>query len=85
MRTLLLSVVLAGLCGVAGSAAADTKPNIMFIMGDDIGWMQVGAYHQGIGLGETPNIDRLANEGGKFTTYYALEVSSCTRCAGRDG
>src|SRR5690348_6728389 len=52
------------------------KPNILFIMGDDIGWMQVGAYHRGIGLGETPNIDRLAREGGMFTTYYAMQ--SCT-------
>ncbi len=52
------------------------KPNILFIMGDDIGWMQVGAYHRGIGLGETPNIDRLAHEGGMFTTYYAMQ--SCT-------
>jgi arylsulfatase A-like enzyme len=56
--------------------AADRKPNILFIMGDDIGWMQVGAYHRGIGLGETPNIDRLANEGGLFSTYYAMQ--SCT-------
>ena len=52
------------------------KPNILFIMGDDIGWMQVGVYHRGIGLGETPNIDRLAHEGGMFTTYYAMQ--SCT-------
>jgi arylsulfatase A-like enzyme len=52
------------------------KPNILFIMGDDIGWMQVGVYHHGIGLGETPNIDRLAHEGGMFTTYYAMQ--SCT-------
>jgi arylsulfatase A-like enzyme len=52
------------------------RPNILFIMGDDIGWMQVGAYHRGIGLGETPNIDRLAREGGMFTTYYGMQ--SCT-------
>ena len=52
------------------------KPNILFIMGDDIGWMQVGVYHRGIGIGETPNIDRLAHEGGMFTTYYAMQ--SCT-------
>src|SRR5262245_10858219 len=45
-------------------------------MGDDIGWMQVGAYHRGLGLGETFNIDRLAHEGGMFTTYYAMQ--SCT-------
>ena len=41
--------------------------------------MQVGAYQQGMGLGETPNIDRLANEGAKFIHYYAEQ--SCT--AGR--
>src|SRR5262245_10164904 len=52
------------------------RPNILFIMGDDIGWMQVGAYHRGIGIGETPNIDRIAHEGGLFTTYYAMQ--SCT-------
>jgi arylsulfatase len=45
-------------------------------MGDDIAWMQVGVYHHGIGVGETPNIDRLAHEGGMFTTYYAMQ--SCT-------
>ena len=56
--------------------AQEKKPNILFIMGDDIGWMQVGVYHRGIGLGETPNIDRLAKEGGMFTTYYAMQ--SCT-------
>jgi arylsulfatase A-like enzyme len=57
------------------------RPNILFIMGDDIGWMQPGCYHRGLMVGETPNIDRIANEGGLFTTYYA--ESSCTagRCA----
>src|SRR5262245_34855349 len=34
------------------------KPNIMFIMGDDIGWMQPSIYHRGLMVGETPNIDR---------------------------
>ena len=58
------------------AAAQAAKPNILFIMGDDIGWMQVGAYHRGIGLGETPNIDRLAREGATFSTYYAMQ--SCT-------
>src|SRR5262245_41457029 len=52
------------------------KPNILFIMGDDIGWMQVGVYHRGIGLGETPNTDRRRHEGGMFTMYYAMQ--SCT-------
>ena len=48
-------------------------------MGDDIGWMQPSCYHRGLMVGETPNIDRIANEGGMFMHYYA--ESSCT--AGR--
>src|SRR5580704_11947965 len=52
------------------------KPNIMFIMGDDIGWMQPSVYHRGLMVGETPNIDRIANEGALFTDYYAEQ--SCT-------
>src|SRR6188472_4311554 len=59
--------------------AAGNKPNILFIMGDDIGWMQPSCYHRGLVVGETPNIDRLAKEGGMFMHYYA--ESSCT--AGR--
>ena len=57
------------------------KPNILFIMGDDIGWMQPSCYHRGLMVGETPNIDRIASEGGMFMHYYA--ESSCTagRCA----
>ena len=48
-------------------------------MGDDIGWFNIGAYHQGIMAGRTPNLDRLAAEGMLFTDYYA--EASCT--AGR--
>ena len=55
------------------------KPNFVFIMGDDIGWFNIGAYHQGMMAGRTPNIDRLASEGMRFTDYYA--EASCT--AGR--
>ncbi|MBX9584359.1 MAG: arylsulfatase [Gemmataceae bacterium] len=55
------------------------KPNIVFIMGDDIGWFNVGAYHQGIMSGKTPNLDKLASQGMRFTDYYA--EASCT--AGR--
>ncbi len=58
---------------------AQGKPNIIFIMGDDIGWFNIGAYHQGIMAGKTPNLDRLAAEGMRFTDYYA--EASCT--AGR--
>ena len=58
---------------------AEKKPNILFIMGDDIGWMQPSIYHEGLAVGETPNIDRIGHEGAKFMTYYAEQ--SCT--AGR--
>src|SRR4030095_8238700 len=64
---------------MAAPAAAQTKPNIIMIMGDDIGWVNIGAYHQGIRAGRTPNLDRLAAEGMRFTDYYA--EASCT--AGR--
>jgi arylsulfatase A-like enzyme len=71
-----LAIGFAAIGSAAPAAAQDKKPNILFIMGDDIGLMQVGVYHQGWALGETPNIDRLSNEGGKFTDYYAMQ--SCT-------
>src|SRR5215831_18404864 len=45
------------------------KPNILFIMGDDIGWMQPSIYHEGLMVGETPNIDRIGHEGAKFMDY----------------
>ena len=51
------------------------KPNILFIMSDDIGWMQPSCYHQGVMVGETPNIDRIAREGGRFMTYYAEQAA----------
>ena len=52
------------------------KPNILFIMGDDIGWMQPSIYHRGLMVGETPNIDRIGREGAMFTDYLAMQ--SCT-------
>jgi arylsulfatase A-like enzyme len=52
------------------------KPNILFIMGDDIGWMQPGIYHRGLMVGETPNIDRIGREGAIFVDYVAMQ--SCT-------
>jgi arylsulfatase A-like enzyme len=64
----------------AFAQAPAAKPNILFIMGDDIGWMQPGIYHRGLMVGETPNIDRIGNEGAIFMTYYAEQ--SCT--AGRN-
>ena len=64
----------------AVAQAPAKKPNILFIMGDDIGWMQPSIYHRGLMVGETPNIDRIGNEGAIFMHYYAEQ--SCT--AGRN-
>jgi arylsulfatase A-like enzyme len=61
------------------AAQQQQKPNILFIMGDDIGWMQPSIYHRGLMVGETPNIDKIGQEGAMFTDYYAEQ--SCT--AGR--
>src|SRR6476620_3191639 len=65
---------------VAPAQAQDKKPNILFIMGDDIGIMQPSIYHRGLMVGETPNIDRIGSEGAIFMHYYAEQ--SCT--AGRN-
>src|SRR5437763_7699820 len=58
------------------ATAQQQKPNILFIMGDDIGWMQPSIYHRGLMVGETPNIDRIGNEGAMFVDYVAMQ--SCT-------
>jgi hypothetical protein len=72
-------VLLAALLLGASPALAQQRPNILVIMGDDVGWFNIGAYHQGIMSGKTPNLDRLASQGMRFTDYYA--EASCT--AGR--
>ena len=72
------AALLAPPIGGAGAQEAK-KPNILFIMGDDVGWFNIGAYHQGIMSGKTPNLDKLAAQGMRFTDYYA--EASCT--AGR--
>jgi arylsulfatase A-like enzyme len=61
---------------VVPAHAQDKKPNILFIMGDDIGWMQPSIYHRGLMVGETPNIDRIGKEGAIFMDYVAMQ--SCT-------
>ena len=60
-------------------AVAQQQPNIVVIMGDDIGMWNIGAYHRGMMAGRTPNLDKIAKEGMLFTDYYA--EASCT--AGR--
>jgi len=75
------AMAIVGLSSAPGPATAqapaqDKKPNIMFIMGDDIGWMQPSIYHRGLMVGETPNIDRIGQEGAIFMDYLA--EASCT-------
>ena len=55
------------------------RPNILFIMADDIGWFNFSCYNHGIMGYRTPNIDRIAKEGAMFTDFYGQQ--SCT--AGR--
>lgn len=76
------SALLAATAGMfAGPATAQQKPNIVILMTDDTGWNDWGAYMGGgAALGHaTPNIDRIANEGALFTSWYGQ--ASCT--AGR--
>jgi arylsulfatase A-like enzyme len=85
LATAILTLSLAFAGGTRAQTPANTQtatkkpPNIVMIMGDDVGMWNLSAYHQGMMGGRTPNIDRIANEGAKFTDYYAQQ--SCT--AGR--
>jgi len=74
-----LTLMKANTASAQAAATGNKKPNIVFIMGDDVGWANIGVYNQGIMAGRTPNLDRLAAEGMRFTDYYA--EASCT--AGR--
>jgi arylsulfatase len=77
--TLATVATLFGAAGAPNAKAQAKKPNIVVIMGDDIGMWNIGAYHRGLMAGRTPNLDKLAKEGMLFTDYYA--EASCT--AGR--
>src|SRR5258706_15405070 len=82
LGSILLAGVLLMLAAIAfapGSASAADHPNIIVIMGDDVGWANIGVYNQGIMAGRTPNLDRVASEGMRVTDYFA--EASCT--AGR--
>ena len=75
----LFALALSLLC-LASAPAAPAKPNILFIMADDLGWMDLAV--QGNKLVDTPHLDRLAKQGMRFThAYAAAPVCSPTRCA----
>src|SRR6516164_9139057 len=77
LRLALLAFLAVGMVASTPAVAQQQqKPNILFIMGDDIGWMQPSIYHQGLMVGETPNIDRIGQEGARFMDYVAMQ--SCT-------
>ena len=86
-RTLIVGLAVALLCGgnEAGRATepgtgAGRRPNIVFILIDDLGWADVGCF--GSKYYETPNIDRLASQGMRFTdAYAACAVCSPTRAS----
>jgi hypothetical protein len=79
--TLTLLVVVVLISRLSGSAQAK-KPNIIFLMTDDVGWMDLGVYGGGTDRGApTPNMDRLANEGMRFTDYYAQPTCTLGRLA----
>lgn len=76
----MLSLITITLLGLSNPAlAADSPPNILVLWGDDIGWQNISAYGMGTMGYTTPNIDRIAKEGLRFTDHYAQP--SCT--AGR--
>ena len=75
----LMAGAVALVCAPSPVQAQDKKPNIVVIMGDDIGMWNIGAYSRGMMAGRTPNLDKMAKEGMLFTDYYA--EASCT--AGR--
>jgi hypothetical protein len=82
MRTKLIALLLGfTFCAfLNGTAFAQAKkPNILVIMGDDIGWFNPSCYNSGIMGYRTPNIDRIAAEGARFTDWYGQQ--SCTRRA----
>ena len=78
MKSYFYSIIIVILAIQNGLSAK--KPNILFIMADDLGWMDLAC--QGNPLVETPNLDELARQGMRFTNAYAAApVWSPTRCA----
>jgi arylsulfatase len=79
-RALVAGLSVSGLSVPVGEAAAANRPNVVVIMTDDVGWGDLGSYGGGVTRGApTPQLDRLAAEGTRFTTWYGQ--ASCT--AGR--
>src|SRR3954464_12688904 len=67
--SLFYACVAALLCAPCGSVIAVEKPNLIWIMADDLGYGDLGCYGQKVI--QTPNLDRMAREGMRFTQFYA--------------
>ena len=77
----LTSILLVGVCALSSYASGDhrdSRPNIVLIMCDDMGWSDIGCYG---GEVKTPNLDRLASEGLRFTQFYNNAKCSTTRAS----
>src|SRR6201988_3654662 len=81
VKLLVLSMVALFAGAVAPAHAADKKPNILVIWGDDIGYWNISAYNQGMMGYKTPNIDRIAKEGALFTDWYGQQSCAAGRAA----
>ncbi len=72
-------LALSGIAGVSVSvSAADNKPNIVYIVADDLGWKDVGYHGSDI---KTPNLDKLAEDGARLEQFYAQPMCTPTRAA----
>ena len=87
---LLASIAAVTAASMPAAAQQQQKPNILFIMGDDIGWMQPSIYHRGLMVGETPNIDRIGKKARSSCTTTPSRAArpgatpsspACIRCA----
>src|SRR5438093_13021431 len=76
MNVKCLLALLVGLVFVPAASAQETKPNIIFIFADDLGYADVGCY--GAKGFKTPHLDKMAKEGTRFTSFY----TGCSVCSG---
>lgn len=83
-RTRLLCFLAGGLLAATASVAAPAaRPNLILILADDLGWADLGCY--GNTFNETPHLDRMAQQGVRFTQFYAGPVCSPTRASIQSG
>src|SRR5882672_12164093 len=80
-RALIFALIALAVMLSPSAAVAQQPPNILVIMGDDIGYWNISAYNRGQMGYRTPNIDRIANEGAILTDYYGQQACTAGRAA----